>query len=152
MRLTVYQREILRMEAGAVRGDCATTRKGIKVLDTVELSREERERVGYVVTAQGTRWDDAEYRAEVVIGDIEAAELAVRLIRERIIAMEMAERWDVAALREMLDLAEQMHVDFEACIAEARERRDAQKVGDGQEEAVEEVAEKPRAVGRRKKR
>jgi hypothetical protein len=130
LNLTVWQRETIRLSAGELRGSLAVMRKGAKILDVVELSKEEKKKVGYYITPKGPRWGDAEVIFPIEINDHEAANLTQRVIRELVEDLERREAWVAGEADELFDLCEQLKIDLDevaAKIAEEKAKAEAEK-------------------------
>jgi hypothetical protein len=123
LNLTVWQRETIRLRAGNLRGPLALMRKGALVLDAVELTEEEKKKVGYRRSPQGFQWDDAEIRFPIEIKDHEALNLTKRVVQEVAEELERKEAWTLADADGLPDLCKQLKIDLDEIVAKIDEEK-----------------------------
>lgn len=84
LTLNVWERMMLRLIVGRVKGSAAAMHKAIKVLDALEFSEEERKEIGLTTNFVGDiSWrPDASAEYEIDIPDKEAAALLRRTFNE----------------------------------------------------------------------
>jgi Lon protease-like protein len=123
LNLTVWQREAIRLRVGNLQGTLAIMQKGLKVLNAVELTKEEKKKVGYRRAPRGFEWDDTETRFSVEINDREAINLVKRAVRELAADLETRELWTPQDAENLPDLCEQLKIDLDEVIAKVAEKK-----------------------------
>jgi hypothetical protein len=86
---------------GTLRGNVATVRAAMSILDTLEMSPDEREQVGMSdLPAGGAQWSDREHRWEI---DLSIAD--VEFVRK---AVETFDGWPVGMGNQVVELVEML--------------------------------------------
>jgi len=107
LQLTTWQRLSLYQAVGALEGSVSVVRTASKVLDALEMSDDEKAKVGYRELPDGRAlWRDVERRFGLEIADREAAALLKRTVKGYT-------HWPAGQARQVLDLAEQLGLEDE---------------------------------------
>lgn len=102
LNLNTWQRLMLRALVATTHGDLRKIRQGLKALDVLELTPEEREAVGLVDHPDGgSTWTEAGHRFE-----LEFSDEAIELLRELVAAKD-----DWPMTRDVVDLCEQLGIE-----------------------------------------
>lgn len=102
LNCNTWQRLMLRALVATTHGDLRKIRQGLKALDVLELTPEEREAVGLVDHPDGgATWTEAGHRFE-----LEFSDEAIELLRELVAAKD---DWPMS--RDVVDLCEQLGVE-----------------------------------------
>ena len=102
IEVNTWQRQMLAMLCGGMRGDVATIRKAMGLLDILELTKEEKKAINLRVTPEGLTWDDAE---KVYVLDIE--EEGIELLKQLYSSFD---KWPAQQARLVLDLGSRLGV------------------------------------------
>jgi hypothetical protein len=109
--LTTWERERLQQLIAQLQGtNLATVRKGMRALDALELTDEEKDLVGYQQTSRGVQWRDTDHEFEVEIADREAAHLVARVLEDHVRQKNKGEDWSMGDMM-LLALCEKLGVD-----------------------------------------
>lgn len=101
LTLNTWQRIILVRIVEGMRGTVGQLRQGMRLLDALELSDEEKAQVGYQENGNAAYWDDTERRWSVTIERDEDAQLLRRLV-------EQFDGWPQDNAELVFDLVEQL--------------------------------------------
>ena len=103
IEVNTWQRQMLSMLCGGMRGDVATIRKASRLLDILELTKEEKRAINLRATPKGLTWDDVD---KVYALDIEEEE-GIELLRELYSSFD---QWPAAQRQLVLDLGSTLGV------------------------------------------
>ena len=102
IEVNTWQRQMLAMLCGGMRGDVATIRKAMGLLDILELTKEEKNAINLRVTPEGLTWDNADL---TYVLNIE--EEGIELLRELYSSFN---QWPAQQARLVLDLGSTLGV------------------------------------------
>lgn len=134
LNLTVWQRVRVTTLVGGLRGSLAVMRKGGKILDVVELSKQEQQEVGLVAVGQSIHWEDTDCRFALEIKDREAAGLLKQVVEDHVQEKNKTESWTYQETKSLVDLCQQLKIDPEVGIEEATAETDDDKTPAAEED------------------
>jgi hypothetical protein len=102
LNINTWQRIQLELLIGEVKGPAATVRKAVKLLDVLEMSKDEKEAVGLRQVQGGMVWDEPDHLFSIEIKDGNLEVFLRELVKQK-------EDWP--ANRHALDLIDQLGVD-----------------------------------------
>jgi hypothetical protein len=105
LQLNTWQRLQLLLLMSNVQGDLRVVNKALKLIDLLEFSKEEAERIGLEITPAGYYWRDDSPLWEI---DIEDGNLAP-FLKERV-----KDRSDWPARKDVMDLCQQLEISLDS--------------------------------------
>lgn len=106
LKLDTWQRMKLVLMLGELQGNVRLVRKAGKALDVLEMSDEDKEKVGYKSSPRGASWQDQDHKFDLDIGDKEAAGLIKQVIKTK-------KDWQAGNYKRILDLYEQLGITID---------------------------------------
>lgn len=116
MKLTLNTWErmyLLQLISGMRNVPLASIRKGIKAMDALEMSEEEKATVGYQQTPEGAAWQDPDHQFVIDFRDKEAGNIVISRLKLEVEAKNKQDGWSMGDLN-MLRLCEKLDIDVEA--------------------------------------
>lgn len=90
----------------------ATIRKGMKAMDALEMSEEEKAQVGFYQTPEGAGWEDSEHIFLVEIKDKEAKNLVLSRLELEVRTKNENDSWNMGDIK-VLELCEKLDMEVE---------------------------------------
>lgn len=103
LKVNTWQRQMLGMLCGEMKGNVSTIRQAMKLLDVLELTEEEKKKINFRTFPEGQVWDDADLAYELDI-EKEGIELLCNLYSS-------FDQWPANQAQLVLDLGEQLGVE-----------------------------------------
>jgi hypothetical protein len=103
IEFTIWQRLSLLQVLGGLRGDLSVMRRGVKVMDKVDLSQDERESAGVRPEGNSLKWENQATKT------IELTEPEFSLVKR---VVRDYQGWTLAGADELFDLAEKLDIEI----------------------------------------
>jgi hypothetical protein len=100
-----------------MKGPAGLMRKAFKLLDVLELTKTEKEKINYRMGPKGPQWDNTDYEAKISL-PADTKPILQRLVRDEIKTLETQEKWTPVLVNNIEGLCETLDVDFDAVLAE----------------------------------
>ena len=105
LQLNTWQRLQLLLLMSNVQGDLRTVNKALKLIDLLEFSKEEAEKIGLEITSAGYYWRDNSCLWEVNIGDGNLASFLKEKVKGRS---------DWPARKDVMDLCQKLEISLDS--------------------------------------